>query len=149
MHLTKVRDLLKVEEQLPAPEVEDFLKLYRCKSNDVLLADWSGILYADRARAGCTAILDTLRAHPFPKILNNNIKVTGHYPGAIEWVGKVWFPGMYALGTRHFAWVYSPAFYTQISTDEIVKLSSKVEIQTFYDIEDACQWLLATPSPGE
>jgi hypothetical protein len=146
MHLTKARDLLKVEEQLPAPEVEDFLKLYSCKGNEALLADWSDILYAHRARAGCNTILDTLREHKFSKILNNNIKVTGHYPGAIDWVGKVWFPSLYELGIRYFAWVYSPAFYTQISTDEVVKLSSMVEIQTFYDIEDACQWLLSKPS---
>lgn len=146
MHLTKATDILNVEEELQAPEVEDFLKLYSCKENEVLLADWSGILYADRARLGCTTILEMLKEQSFPKILNNNINVTGHYPGAIDWVGKVWFPSMYEFGVRYFAWVYSPAFYTQISTDEIVKLSSKVEIQTFYDIDDACQWLLTKPA---
>ena len=132
---------IKLAEQLPAPQVKDFLKLYRCEEDNVLLADWSGVLDAGRARLGCTTILDTLGEHPFPKILNNNTKVTGHYPGAIEWVGKVWFPEMHALGVRYFAWVYSRDFYTQIGTDEIVRFSSEVEIQTFYDIAQAWVWL--------
>ncbi|MBC5773379.1 hypothetical protein H8S95_04820 [Pontibacter sp. KCTC 32443] len=129
-------------KQLSAPQAADFLKLYECDGNEILLADWSGVLDAGRARLGCTAILNALSQQPFPKILNNNSKVTGHYPGAIDWVGKVWFPEMYKLGVRYFAWVYSPAFYTQIGTDEIIKLSSKVEIQTFYEINQAYDWLL-------
>ncbi|HEY4651481.1 MAG TPA: hypothetical protein VIG72_08700 [Pontibacter sp.] len=129
-------------EQLPAPKVDDYLKLYRCQYGNVLFAEWTGVLDADKARNGCTAVLETLKTHSFPKILNNNTSVTGHYPGAIEWVGKVWFPGMHALGVRYFAWVYSHEFYTQIGTDEIVKLSSKVEIQTFFEVVHAWQWLL-------
>ena len=134
---------LKLDDQIDVPQVNDFLKLYSCENKSILFADWSGVLDAGRARLGCTTILDTLKGSSFAKILNNNSKVTGHYPGAIEWVGKVWFPEMYALGIRHFAWVYSPAFYTQIGTDEIIKLSSKVEIQTFYELGNGCQWLLS------
>ena len=138
-------EILKMKVQLDAPQVADFLKLYSCEDDTILLTDWSGVLDADRARKGCTAILDTLRSNPHTKVLNNNSTVTGHYPGAVEWVGKVWFPGMFELGIRYFAWVYSPAFYTQISTDEIIKLSSKVEIQTFYQVSDAHDWLISLP----
>ena len=134
---------LKLDEQIDALKVSDFLKLYSCDNNNILFSDWSGVLDAARARLGCTTILDTLKGQSFSKILNNNIKVTGHYPGAIEWVGKVWFPEMHALGIRYFAWVYSPAFYTQIGTDEVIKLSSKVEIETFYELGQASQWLLS------
>ena len=139
----KYIEQLKLDNQLDAPQVSDFLKLYSCDNQSILYADWSGVLDAGRARLGCTTILDVLKPHSFTKVLNNNSKVTGHYPGAIEWVGKVWFPEMYDLGIRHFAWVYSPAFYTQIGTDEVVRLSSKVEIQTFYELSQACQWLLS------
>ncbi|NEM98770.1 hypothetical protein [Pontibacter burrus] len=132
-------------EHLSTPATADFLKLYRCSNEQILFADWSGVLDAGRARLGCTTILDTLKEHKFSKILNNNTRVTGHYPGAIEWVGKVWFPEMNALGIRYFAWVYSPAFYTQIGIDEIISLSSKVEIQTFYDVLEAWQWLMDKP----
>lgn len=137
---------LELQEQIPVPEVDDFLKLYPCEGGKILVADWSGILYADIARKGCTAILDVLEETPFKKILNNNTKVTGHYPGAIEWVGKVWFPSMYDLGVRYFAWVYSRSFYTEISTDEVIRLSSKVEIQTFYEVGQAWQWLNSIPA---
>ncbi|WP_354353863.1 hypothetical protein [Pontibacter aydingkolensis] len=106
-----------------------------------LLADWSGVLDATSARTGCTAVLDSLKKYPNSKVLNNNSKVTGHYPGAIDWVGNVWFPSMYTLGVRWFAWVYSPEFYTQLGTDQIIRLSSKVTIETFYDMASAQQWL--------
>ena len=136
---------LNAIEKTDVPQVGDFLKLYHCENNTILVADWAGLLTADKARSGCTTILDVLRQEPYTKILNNNTKVTGHYPGAVNWVGSVWFPTMYELGVRYFAWVYSPAIYTQISTDEIIKLSSKVEIQTFYETGLALQWLVSNP----
>jgi hypothetical protein len=138
-------EIIKVKTKLDAPQVADFLDLYSCEDDTILVADWSGVLDASRARNGCNAVLDTLREKAYTKILNNNTKVTGHYPGAVDWVGKVWFPSMYDLGTRYFAWVYSPAFYTQLSTDEIIKLSSKVEIQTFYQVSDGWDWLTTIP----
>lgn len=132
-------------EHIPTPDTADFLKIYRCKHSEIMHADWSGVLDASKARTGCTTILDVLKENSFSKILNNNSKVTGHYPGAIDWVGKVWFPEMFKLGIRYFGWVYSPAFYTQIGTDEVISLSSKVEIQTFYDVVQAWEWLLEKP----
>ncbi len=139
-------ETIKQDLQLEAPDVADYLKLYSCENSTILLADWSGVLYPDRARSGCTTILDILSKQPFSRILNNNTKVTGHYPGALDWTGRVWFPEMFRLGVRYFAWVYSPAFYTQISTDEVIKMSSKVTIETFYEIADAREWLLSKPN---
>ncbi|MFD2244855.1 hypothetical protein [Pontibacter ruber] len=120
----------------------EYLTIKWHEEKGYLLADWSGILDANRARAGCTQVLQCLNQQPASKILNNNTKVTGHYPGAIDWVGRVWFPSMHSLGVKYFAWVYSPDFYTQLNIDEIVRLSSKVKIQTFYDLESAELWLL-------
>ncbi|MBC5991678.1 hypothetical protein [Pontibacter cellulosilyticus] len=120
----------------------DFLTVSLEIDEEYLYADWSGVIDAARAKAGCNAILDCLRNHSNAKILNNNSKVTGHYPGAIDWVGNVWFPEMYKLGVRWFAWVYSPEFYTQLGTDQIISLSSQVTIETFYDIDSALQWLV-------
>lgn len=118
-----------------------YLTTYANSHDNYLLADWSGVLDASIARKGCLAVLESLKKHPLPKVLNNNSKVTGHYPGAIDWVGKVWFPSMHELGVKWFAWIYSPEFYTQVSTDVIVNLSSRVNIQTFYHITDAQIWL--------
>ena len=119
----------------------DFLVTYANIADNYLLADWSGVLNASLARKGCLAVLDSLEKYPFSKVLNNNSKVTGHYPGAIDWVGKVWFPSMHDLGVKWFAWIYSPEFYTQVSTDVIINLSSRVTIQTFYHMTDALIWL--------
>lgn len=127
----------------------EFLKVSVGEDNAYLFADWSGILDATKARTGCLAVLNCLKVHPTTKILNNNSKVTGHYPGAIEWVGSVWFPSMYKLGVRWFAWVYSPEFYTQLGTDQIISLSSLVTIETFYDLDSARHWLSGFPLNNE
>ncbi|MFD2515708.1 hypothetical protein ACFSRY_17680 [Pontibacter locisalis] len=103
----------------------EFLNIFTNSRDNLILTDWSGVIDASKARSGCMALLESLKKHPYQKVLNNNSKVTGHYPGAIDWVGKVWFPSMYELSVRWFAWVYSPEFYTQISTDVIINLSSR------------------------
>ncbi|WP_439882962.1 hypothetical protein ACSX1A_07290 [Pontibacter sp. MBLB2868] len=125
--------------------VSDYLTTYAHSKDRYLLADWKGVLDATTAKNGCLAVLDSLKKYPFEKVLNNNTNVTGHYPGAIDWVGKVWFPSMHDLGVRWFAWVYSPDFYTQIGTDVIINLSSRVTIETFYSILDAYIWLNQKP----
>ncbi|WP_242928148.1 hypothetical protein [Pontibacter vulgaris] len=91
-------------------------------------------------------ILEHVKKYPVTKILNNNQHVTGHYPGAIDWVGKIWFPSLFDEGVLYFAWVYSPEFYTQVGTDSIIELSSKVTIKTFFDLVTAMDWLLMQPA---
>ncbi|MEJ8802298.1 hypothetical protein [Pontibacter sp. H249] len=135
--------MFRMDDKSSAKELfrSDFLTITAQPDGDYLLADWSGVLDATKARMGCTTVLEILKTNPHSKILNNNTRVTGHYPGAIDWVGTVWFPMMSSLGVKWFAWVYSPEFYTQLGTDEVIRLSSQVKICTFYDIEDAKQWL--------
>ncbi|WP_299821962.1 hypothetical protein [uncultured Pontibacter sp.] len=136
-------DDLKLTESVKAVFTSEYLSVYVIPEEKQLYADWSGVLDAAKARAGCTAVLKCLQEYPCSKVLNNNSKVTGHYPGALDWVGTVWFPSMFALGVKWFAWVYSSDFYTQINTDHVIRLSSQVQIETFYDLDAAQQWIAA------
>lgn len=133
------KDIYKKE--LKAVYKNDNLVIYEPDQNGIMLSQWSGFLTASIARTGCLALLDALDLHPCTKVLNCNQKVTGHHAGAIEWVGKVWFPGMYSRGVRYFAWVYSPEFYAQIGTDEVISFNTDVIVDTFYSMDSAYQWL--------
>lgn len=119
----------------------DFLEVVYCPRNLWLEAHWSKLLDAGRAKKGCLGILECLKERPTDKLLNYNNRVTGHYPGAIDWITKEWFPQLFHLGIRHFAWVYSPEFYTQVCTDAIIMPQKQIEVQGFYDEEDAQEWL--------
>ncbi len=123
----------------------DYLNIRYCKEPSFLISEWSGVLDAARAKEGCMLVLEHVKKHPTARLLNNNQQVTGHYPGAIDWAGKIWISSLYDAGLRYFAWVYSPEFYTQVGTDEIISMSSKVTINTFFDIVTAMDWLLSQP----
>jgi len=107
-----------------------------------MIAEWSGFLSAAVAKIECIRMLECLQEHPVTKVLNCNKKVTGHYAGAIDWVGKVWFSELQKAGLKYFAWVYSPEFYTQVGTDEVISFNDSVSVETFYSFENAYQWLL-------
>ena len=117
------------------------LVIYKPDENGIMLADWSGFLKAARIKEDCLAILDSLEHYPSVKILNSNQKVPGHYAGAVDWLGKVWFPQIYERGTRFFAWVYSSEFYSQMATDQVINDISDVKVRTFYRLDDAYLWL--------
>lgn len=124
----------------------DFLEVFYSYRHQWLETHWHGILDAGKARTGCLTILECLAQQPASKILNYNNMVTGHYPGAIEWVADVWFPRLYEEGVRRFAWIYSSEFYTQVGTDGIIGLQKEIEVEAFYDALEAQEWLLAKSS---
>lgn len=117
------------------------LVIYKPDENGIMVSEWSGFLTAAFAKEGCTAILRCLQEFPAAKLLNCNLNVTGHYAGAIDWLGKVWFSELNNIGLKYCAWVYSPEFYTQIGTDEAISYTEKIAIKTFISFEDAYLWL--------
>jgi hypothetical protein len=117
------------------------LVIYPPDENGIMFADWLGFLTVNSIKENCLAFLDCVENYPSSKILNNNLKLTGHHVGAFDWVGKEWLFNLYNKGTFAFAWVYSLEIFSQITTDQIINLNSHVKIQTFYSVENAYQWL--------
>src|SRR6202022_770260 len=59
------------------------------------------------------------------------------------WVAAEWFPRMKQAGLKRFAWVYSPAKLTQLSTDITLSLMEpeSLGVKAFHDIDAAKTWL--------
>jgi hypothetical protein len=117
------------------------LVIYINESQEYLFIDWIGYLDSTIVEHGCQVILEVLKQHPHTIILNSNLKILGNYPTASKWVDKMWFPQLFDLGVRSFAWVYAPDFFQQLIIDKIVSDSTKVNVETFFSITDAKIWL--------
>lgn len=117
------------------------VSIYQPDENGIMFIDCFGFIKAASIKEGCFAILDCMEINSAAKILNSNLKVTGHYAGAAEWLGSVWFNLLYERGARSFAWVYSSEFYTQLATDQVTNFNTGVTVQTFYSLDSAYVWL--------
>lgn len=128
------------------------LELYSDSSIDILLdpdtrilhANWKGYQSLNTGTQGCTHILDMMVRHQAYQILNDNTDARGLWMGAAEWAAREWFPRMKDAGMQRFAWVYSPAKFSQISADTAMALLDPVEIgvRVFHDKTDALAWLM-------
>ncbi|WP_461489661.1 hypothetical protein [Pontibacter sp. HJ8] len=118
----------------------DFLEVKLVADNQLLTAEWTGVLDSNRGHKGCEQMLKCVKENPVRKILNNNSKVPGH-SGASEWLGRVWLPALSEAGVEYFAWVYSPDFFTQLGIDNAIALYKEMEIKTFFSVQEALDWL--------
>lgn len=128
------------------------LELYSDSSIDILLdpdtrilhANWKGYQSLNTGTQGCTHILDMMVRYQACQILNDNTDARGLWMGAAEWAAREWFPRMKDAGMQRFAWVYSPAKFSQISADTAMALLDPVEIgvRVFHDKTDALAWLM-------
>ncbi|HYF04374.1 MAG TPA: hypothetical protein VEC36_13405, partial [Patescibacteria group bacterium] len=111
-----------------------------------LFVDWKGFQLIESVKNGCEQILFFLKEHNCTKVLNDNTNVTGVWSGASEWVAMDWFPRMRAAGLKKFAWVYSPSYFSRMSTDKTLDatpediLNEKI-IRVFTDKREAEEWL--------
>lgn len=127
------------------------LELYSDTSIDILLDSdtqilhgcWKGYQSLNTGAQGCAHLLELMIRHKAFRILNDNTNVRGLWMGAAEWAAKEWFPRMKASGMERFAWVYSPAKFSQISADTAIALIDPEEIgvKVFHDKAAALEWL--------
>lgn len=110
-------------------------------------ADWTGFQDLGTVQHGCLKLHEMLSRFKVTKILNDNSHVQGTWSDASDWVGAVWFPMMEQAGLRQFAWVYSPAAFSQLSAQKAVELSyGSVTTHFFTDINLASAWI---EKPGD
>ncbi len=106
-----------------------------------LYTKWIGRQNFQTVTSGCEVMLESLEKYKCSKVLNDNALVTGTWSEASEWGAKNWFPRMEAAGLKYFAWIYSPDYYSQMSTDKTLVLFKNTTIFTFSDKLSATQWL--------
>ena len=127
------------------------LQLYSDSSIDILLdpsarilhANWKGYQSMNTGVQGCAHLLEQMVRHRAYLILNDNTDVRGLWMGAAEWAAREWFPRMKESGMERFAWVYSPAKFSQISADSAMALldPDKLGVRVFHDKAEALGWL--------
>lgn len=105
-------------------------------------ADWTGFQDLGTVQHGCLKMLEMLSRFKVTKVLNDNSHVQGTWSDAADWVGQVWFPMMEQAGLRQFAWIYSPAAFSQLSAQKAVEVSyGNVATHFFSDISLAKAWI--------
>ena len=107
-----------------------------------LYLDWHGDLNDETAMAGALKLLELLQLERCTKVLNDNARITGLWADAARWGSDVFFPQLYAAGCRHFAWVYSPERYSQLSAElALEQTSAGIIFMPFHDLITAARWL--------
>lgn len=126
---------------------ESFLELGYDPEDRILYANWKGYPSFDSCTAGAAQMLDAIREHQVEKILNDNTQVRGLWMDAAQWGARAWFPRAQQCGMRRFAWVYSPAKFSQISANTALAHMDPEAygVEVFFTAEEALQWLRDAP----
>lgn len=104
--------------------------------------DWTGFQDLKTVQHGCLKMLEMLNRHQVSKVINDNSHVLGTWSDASDWVGEVWFPMMEKAGLKQFAWIYSPAAFSQLSAQKAADVAYGTVLTRFFtDIAVAREWI--------
>ena len=121
---------------------DNHLEIKYNKGKQILYADWKGFQTFETVQKGCMLMLDLLSKNKCCKVLNDNTNVKGTWSEAADWVSEQWFPMMEEAGLTHFAWIYSPAKFSQLSANKSADVkSTSVQIRFFHIPIHAELWL--------
>jgi hypothetical protein len=84
-------------------------------------------------------ILDLLKKKSASKVINDNTNVTGTWQDASDWTAKEWFPSMMKAGLKHFAWIFSPNIFAELSAKKAMPASDVVK--SFGTFKEANEWI--------
>jgi AraC-like DNA-binding protein len=109
--------------------------------------EWKGKHDPISSWAACALMLDTLRAFPCPRILNDNsgIKRTTMQLSARS---LAWLAQMHAAGLQVLAWVLPQQLDSRRTTEGIVLQITAPVVCTFDELASAYDWLQRHPSNG-
>ena len=108
--------------------------------NQWLYVDWKGEHDQETSQACCLLMLDSLRAHPCAKILNDNSSISRTTMELSLW--SVWWIGeMRAAGLEYIAWVLPGSLVARQATEAIVQGIERPHVSTFDDLASAYVWL--------
>jgi hypothetical protein len=121
---------------------DDLITIHVNKEKGWVEADWTGFQNLDSVKNGCLAIHKLLKLNKCTKVLNDNTHVLGNWSEAVDWGQEVWFPMMEQAGTKHFAWIYSPSTFSQLSAEKSVELmQGDIKTRLFNNRDEAIAWL--------
>lgn len=107
----------------------------------VMYCNWIGYQNKETVMSSGSIILDLLKKQGVSKVINDNTQVTGTWQDASEWTAKEWFPAMVGAGLKHFAWIFSPNIFAELSAKKAMPASDVVK--SFGTFKDASDWINA------
>lgn len=110
------------------------------QQNKFLYCNWIGFQNKDSIMKSGAVILDLVKQKRVSKVLNDNARVTGPWQEAAEWTSSVWFPEMMKAGLKHFAWIFSPNIFAELSAKKAMPSSDVVK--AFNDYKTAHNWII-------
>ncbi|SFQ65130.1 hypothetical protein [Hymenobacter arizonensis] len=108
--------------------------------NDWLYVDWKGEHNQSSSQAGCELMLESLRAMPCQKILNDNSNITRTSMQLTQW-GIRWVEQMRLAGLQYIAWVLPQSLLARQSVESTVHAIEAPRVGTFDDVASAYVWL--------
>jgi len=112
-------------------------------TNHILYCNWVGPQTPESITTAGATIIQIVKEGDFRKVLNDNARVTGPWNTSVPYTLNQWFPAMMDSGLKHFAWVYSPNIFADLSARRATPINNIVK--SFYDYNEALSWLAAKP----
>jgi len=112
--------------------------------NQWLYVDWKGEHDQESSQAACMLMLESLRAYPCSKILNDNSSIT-HTTVQLSVWGAWWIEEMRAAGLQYIAWVLPRTLVARQRVEATVIAIEAPRVATFDDIASAYVWLQQQP----
>ena len=109
--------------------------------------EWKGKHDPVSSWAACALMLDTLRAFPCPKILNDNSGIT-RTTMQLSARSLDWLTQMHAAGLQVLAWVLPQQLASRRTTEGFVLQVGAPVVCTFDELASAYDWLQRQPSTG-
>jgi hypothetical protein len=108
-------------------------------SSKVIICNWIGFQNKENIMNSGAVILDLLKKKSASKVINDNTNVTGTWQDASDWTAKEWFPSMMKAGLKHFAWIFSPNIFAELSAKKAMPASDVVK--SFGTFKEANEWI--------
>jgi len=108
--------------------------------NQWLYVNWHGEHTQESSRKACMLVLESLRAWPCSKILNDNSCITHTSAKLSEW-GIWWLDEMLRAGLQYIAWVFPRHFTARQASEDMLQLIPRPVVGTFDDVASAYGWL--------
>ena len=115
----------------------------------ILFCNWRGPQTRQLIVSSGAVILEVftqLQKNGCNRVLNDNTNKTGPWYDSVPFAVNEWFPLMIQAGLKHFAWVFSHDFFTELTAKQILPQIKTVRIvKPFSSREKALTWLVSQP----
>ncbi|HAS42619.1 MAG TPA: hypothetical protein DCS93_19215 [Microscillaceae bacterium] len=122
-----------MKEQLKDEEGKVFFEMEYWADQNLIYCTWTGeFIPVDLIKQGALQMLEKLKTHPTPFLLNDTRQVVGVWDEANDWIAVYWMPEAIKLGLRKFAHIYAEELYARLSAQFMQQNSEKVaDLDTF------------------